>query len=266
MRIDCHTHSIHSFDGSVPVKAICAAAKEKGLDVLAVTDHCDVTADPGEDLLICVQKAYDEISAFQKRVSFSLLAGVELGQVMNHPSFSERVLSCRPFDFVISSVHDAEGIEDFYYLDYDHLSDEELLSYLNDYIDRLFWTVRWGKGDTLAHITYPFRYLAENSRKGIDPKAFLSRWRDLFSLLVKREMALEVNTSGLRQTIGKTLPDEFLLTEYYALGGRLITVGSDAHTAEDLGKGIEETIAMLKKIGFTEVSYFVKRNRKSVTL
>ncbi len=266
MLIDCHNHSIHSFDGSVPVAKMCEAAKGKGIDVFALTDHCDVTEEPQEHLLSCIESAYDEIFALKEKMPFTLLAGVELGQAMNNPSFAEKIMSCRPFDFVIASVHDAKGISDFYFLDYDALSDEELFAYLNDYIDRLFWMVQWGKGDTLAHITYPFRYLAESARKGPDPKEFLPRFRELFSLLVKREMALEVNTSGLRQKIGKTLPDEFLLTEYYACGGRLITIGSDAHYIEDMGKGIPETLEKLKEIGFTEISYFEKRNRKALLL
>ena len=40
---------------------------------------------------------------------------------------------------------------------------------------------------------------------------------------------LEVNTSGLRQKIGRTLPDLPLLRRYRELGGRLVTLGSDAH-------------------------------------
>ena len=81
----------------------------------------------------------------------------------------------------------------------------------------------------------------------------------LFSLIIEKNIALEINTSGLRQSIGETLPGEDLLRKYYDMGGRLITMGSDAHKPEDIGKGIAEGIALAKKIGFTAVSVYKKR-------
>ena len=43
------------------------------------------------------------------------------------------------------------------------------------------------------------------------------------------------------------------------MGGEVLTFGSDAHCAEDLGKGIADGVALAKAAGFSHACYFVKR-------
>ena len=50
-----------------------------------------------------------------------------------------------------------------------------------------------------------------------------------------------------------------LLKGYYAQGGRLVTLGSDAHCTEDLGKGIDQGLELLKAAGFREFAVYEKR-------
>lgn len=40
--IDMHTHSDHSFDGNHSCMLLCESAVDKGIDVLAITDHCEI--------------------------------------------------------------------------------------------------------------------------------------------------------------------------------------------------------------------------------
>lgn len=82
----------------------------------------------------------------------------------------------------------------------------------------------------------------------------LSRHSDaidtIFRALRDSGKALEVNTSGYRQKIGRPLPDLPLVRRYRELGGELITLGSDAHSTDDLGRGIQEGMEMLREAGF----------------
>ena len=61
---------------------------------------------------------------------------------------------------------------------------------------------------------------------------------------------LEVNSSGFRQGMDAPLPDDTVLSLYYALGGRMITVGSDSHTPNDIGADFE-ALEKYIKYGFT---------------
>ena len=65
-----------------------------------------------------------------------------------------------------------------------------------------------------------------------------------------------MNTSGLRQKIGRALPDLPLVRRYRELGGELVTLGSDAHCVEDLGKGIEAGMDLLREAGFRHFAVY----------
>ena len=82
---------------------------------------------------------------------------------------------------------------------------------------------------------------------------------DIFKALISREKALEINTSGLFKEIGKTLPDINLIRRFKELGGRYVTIGSDAHNCIDLGKGIEQGIETAKTCGFNHYTIFENR-------
>ena len=74
--------------------------------------------------------------------------------------------------------------------------------------------------------------------------------------------ALEINTSGLRQPIGKTMPTEDFVRRFKELGGEYLTLGSDAHFTQHVGANIDEGYAIAERCGFEYVTYF--ENRKPV--
>ena len=82
---------------------------------------------------------------------------------------------------------------------------------------------------------------------------------EIFKVIIQNGKGIEINTSGLRQKYGDVFPSFKYIKLYRELGGEIITIGSDSHTTEDLGKGIPEGISLAEKAGFTYVSYFIKR-------
>ena len=77
--------------------------------------------------------------------------------------------------------------------------------------------------------------------------------------LIRREKGLEVNTAGIRRGMEQTNPTFPVIARYHELGGRLISVGSDAHHPEDLGADFDKAEAFLRKAGFTEYNVYHKR-------
>lgn len=76
------------------------------------------------------------------------------------------------------------------------------------------------------------------------------KWRELFHMLIEQGIALEVNTSGLTADGGETMPNESLLTLYRDCGGRLLTLGSDAHSCRKLANCFDRAADMLRNLGF----------------
>ena len=123
--------------------------------------------------------------------------------------------------------------------------------------------ISWGGFDSLAHITYPLRYL---SLPGSTPSfaGHMEQVKAIFSELIRGEKALELNTSRLLRQDVPRLPDPELFALYHEMGGRLVTLGADAHCTEDLAQGIDEGMELLKQAGFTE--FAVYQNRTPVML
>ena len=70
---------------------------------------------------------------------------------------------------------------------------------------------------------------------------------EILGELVKRERGLELNTSGIDRC-GGSLPTLDYFQRFQELGGRIVTVGSDAHDTARVGQHTHEMVAELKKI------------------
>lgn len=268
---DCHCHSEWSFDGRESTDDICRKAIEKGIDVIAITDHCEANGwnNPDEsefgNFAELIPQSVSHMKESQRKYAgkVKLLRGLELGQAMQDLEAAEKSLALDDFDFVLASVHNVRNMRDFYWLDYEKLSVDELLK---TYFNEILEVVRWNRFDSLAHLTYPLRYISGKSGIKVDMSRYFYITDEIFKTLIGNGKALEVNTSGLRQKLGKTMPDAELLKRYRELGGEYITVGSDAHRKDDIGKGINEAIKILRETGFTQYHYFEQHKPVEVSI
>ena len=89
---------------------------------------------------------------------------------------------------------------------------------------------------------------------------------ECFKVLINKGKGIEINTSGLRQTYGRTFPDFNYIKLYKDLGGEILTIGSDSHSTYDLARGIPEGIELARFAGFVSTCYFKKRKPYFVNL
>ena len=258
---DLHVHTRRSFDSEELLEAHCSRAEELGLSGFAITDHCDVNLQPLSEAVKIVAGSAADVRRLREGCSAEILTGVELGEPLEDPAYAEEILALEPYDVVLGSIHNLPGMEDFSQFDYTF---RDLDALLKPYYEELIRLAQWGKCDVITHITYPLRYIEGKYHRKVELSLYDDLIDELFRTIIEKDLVLEVNSSGLRQEIGRPLPDEPYLRRYYDLGGRKLSFGSDAHRAEDLGKGIPECRQMAKRIGFTETVTF--RNRKPIVL
>ena len=106
----------------------------------------------------------------------------------------------------------------------------------------------------LAHLDLIVRY----DETGTYP---FEKVRDIVAEILKQairdDKGIEVNTSSYHYGLSDTQPSRDILKLYKDLGGKIITVGSDAHKTEYLADHIRETYAILRdEIGFREFATF----------
>ena len=91
-----------------------------------------------------------------------------------------------------------------------------------------------------------------------------SDYKDILSIILKkvieRNIGIEINTSGFRNSVKESYPSIEVLRLYKELGGEIITIGSDSHNTEDVSKGYLLAIDMLKNLKFENIFKFEKRN------
>jgi len=264
---DLHTHTWLSIDGDESVEALCAAAVAQGLSAIAITDHWDGFLpgirdagyaphfmDSRDFWALHGAKLKPEIDAARERYDGKLriVYGVELGQPQFDPIETRAFLAQYDFDFVLASQHLNRECRDYYTLDYSALDIDALL---RDCFAMEREVIRSGVADALAHIDQPIRLM-----KGLGYDTSLTKFREEIDALLRDAVAcgvpLEINTHGLRNWYGRVTPPEWALQRYRELGGELVTLGSDAHSATDVGAGIREAHAIAEAYGLRAISYF----------
>ena len=67
--------------------------------------------------------------------------------------------------------------------------------------------------------------------------------------------ALEINTSGLRSPAEETFPSPAVVARFHAIGGRAVTIGSDAHTVDSFAWALADGYESAAEAGFSSVAF-----------
>ena len=279
--IDCHTHTQFSVDSEADLGMCAERADRLGLVAYAVTDHCECNSwypaehySDGDDMhdsyryKDCFLDSVAAVTALKEKYNgkLNLICGVEMGQPQAAPEAAAFINADERVDFIIGSLHQIRGEKDFYYIDYMDLGTDKIYDLLERYFTELNEMCRTNSFDVLGHLTYCLRYMKQ--RHGIEPD--ISRFDDIiadsFRTLAQNGKGIEINTSGLRQGFGETFPNLKYTKLFREMGGEIISVGSDAHTAEDIGKNVRDGIEIAKAAGFTRIAYFKKRQPQFIAI
>ena len=265
-RADIHIHSAYSQDSSCPVWDIYQSALEKQMDLVCITDHCDIH--PGHDVqaLLAYRKQTVEgiAQSIQGCTGVEILTGVELGGGFLEPEIAKAVIADQPYDMVIGSVHgimfrgERRSTSKF---DFGSVDDRTVLEYLDGYMDASIYIAEKLDVDVLAHLTYIFRYINGKYKKNVDWRIQEEKIRRVFRAIIARGIALEINTSCVGSAYDAWLPAREIVDLYIQMGGRLFTLGSDAHTSEKIGNGFEQVKTYLRQKGICTLAYYKKRVR-----
>ncbi len=252
-RCDCHLHTDNSFDSDTPAEHQVDRAHELGIEYIAITDHCDVLEWSREDIARSNAQA---VELDRKYDDLTVLRGIELGEPLQDLDETAKALGLCEYDFVLCSLHNIRGEEDFYYL---HPTEKQAQNLLTRYFDELLEMVRWNGFDSLAHMTYPLRYITGRDGVEVDMSPHMPKIQEILATLAANDKALEINTSGMRSEGGFLMPTIEYLKLFRRLGGRYITLGSDAHVPEHISVGMADGIAAAKEAGFDSAAVFVNR-------
>jgi histidinol-phosphatase (PHP family) len=255
--LDAHLHTDLSPDSNVPIDVYAAAALERGIAELAITDHVDF--EPGApafaystfaDRERLVREAADRWGPRGVAIRF----GVELTYDRGWEAEIRDHLAHHPYDFTIGSVHDR--VDSPYHPSRvrNWIAGRSLAEIVAPYFVEVEAAARSGLFDALGHLDVVKRYLHPYVSKE-DLAAAPELYEPILRALVEGGTALEINTSGLRHPVGETYPSPAVVARFAELGGNAITIGSDAHRSDQFGWALADGYRDAAACGFDALTF-----------
>lgn len=262
--LDSHLHTNLSPDSDVVIDVYAAAALERGITELAITDHVDF--EPGAPAFAYATYADRERVVRQAAERWgpqgvAIRFGVELTYDRLWETEIREHLARHAYDFTIGSVHDR--VESVYGPSRvrSWVTGRSLREIVAPSFDEVEAAARSGLFDALGHLDVVKRYL----HPYVSKEAFADApelYEPILLALVDSGTALEINTSGLRHPVGESYPSAAIVRRFQELGGRAVTVGSDAHRAEHFGWGLADGYQYAIDGGFRALTF--RRGGESV--
>ena len=253
MLFDTHMHADYSCDAHQTIVQAIAASKAAGVGMI-LTEHWDrdYPTNP-EEFQFNIPEYFAKNNKYR---SERVLLGIEVGMQKHLAVIDDKTIKEYPFDEVIASMHCMQGRDMYEPTSYTGLTKHQAVTtYLEDSIACLGL---YKDFDTYGHIDYISRYMPYEDQE-LHYLEHNKLWDQVFKLLIEENKAIEINTRRL------DLPSAVesltvLYKRFKDLGGRYVTLGSDAHYPEHVGRRLQEAVAIACECNLQPV-YFKKRKR-----
>jgi histidinol-phosphatase (PHP family) len=199
--------------------------------------------------------------AYDGRITIRI--GLEVDYIEGAEELLEKIISHYPFDFLLGSIHCLPC------LGWRHVSEyvkTNAVQAYAAYFEAVESAIRSGIFQSIAHLDFIWRYVSWPEA----PQEVLQEYiSDAVKLSAKSATNMEVNANGflwsqINDDKGFDLFAMFLESIRKHRAG--ITIGSDAHTPELVGKAFPQIIEMLKKRGIDTMSVFDQKQQRKVKL
>lgn len=245
------------------------SAISKGMRTLCFTEHMDYEYPEspkhdrreGPEFWLDTESYLAGYREFKEKYEgkIELLFGVELGLQPHLVDWNTNYVNQHDFDYIIGSAHTIGRRDPYYPSFYEGRSERE--AYEQYFIEAYEDIKLFDDFDSFGHLDYVVRY-GPNKNRDYSYETYRELIDPILKLLMEKGIALEINTGGYRKGLGGPNPGRDVIMRYRELGGELITIGSDAHTAETLAADFASAEALLLECGFK--NYAVFKGRKSV--
>ena len=266
MIVDYHMH-LRNGRGEVAhdtwsVEPFVEAARAAGVDEIGFTEHVYYfrqtralwTIPYQTERCVYDLDAYVDAVLQARERGLPVKLGLEVDYVPDREDETRALLAPYPWDYLLGSLHyvDGFGVDTNPRL-IDEIGVERAWQ---RYFETLAQAARTGLFDSLSHpdLVKIFRHRIESFDYG--PVA---------DAIAESGTAVEVSTAGLRKPVGELYPDPDFLVACRKRGVP-VTMGSDAHVPELVGRDFDRARELLSAAGYDTVTVLDRREGRQVPL
>lgn len=248
---DTHLHTEVSTDSEMTIDEVIETSKNNNLGII-ITEHMDLGLKNENKFCFDVPSYFEKYNKYRNN---KLLLGIELGMEEDLIVEGKEVVCSGNFDYVIGSIHLINKMDLYFEEFYKDKSKDEAF---HIYFDNMKYNLqKYDFIDSLGHIDYISRY-ARYKDPEISYNIFKEDINEVLKILAEKEKSIEINT---RRLSDKKVVENLvkIYKRFYELGGKTVTLGSDSHTAKDIGSRLSLAKEMADYCNLKVVYY---KNRK----
>lgn len=203
--------------------------------------------------------ALDDIDQYCDVVSASpIKLGIEADYILGAEDRIDNLLSPRPFEYVVGSVHfiGDRSLDTEEYTVWDDTSDPDAI--WRRYFETLAEAARSGLFDILAHPDLVKVWGRAGRLPSGDPRFM---YEPAIEAIAESGIAVEVSTAGLRKGAQEIYPAPAFM-EMCVDAGAVFALSSDAHEPGQVGFRYDDALEFLARHGVTELAVFENRERR----
>lgn len=263
MIVDYHTHTALCKHAEGQVEEYIRKGVERGLDEIGCSEHIPMPERFDEAHRMEIETYYDTyVPAVREakeryKGAIAVRRGIEADFFPGTEEWVRRFISENTFDYVIGSVHfiGEWGFDNPVFVH--HYEERDIDSTYASYYEAVKQSAQSGLFDVIGHCDLVKKF---GHRAGKDMREIL---RETMKVIARNNLCMEINTSGLRKPVKEIYPGEEILA--LAKEFRIpLTLGSDAHSPDDVGRDLEKGVALIERYGEGKIAVFNERNRQTV--
>jgi histidinol-phosphatase (PHP family) len=213
------------------------------------------------DIARYFSEVLDLKESYEDRITVRI--GLEVDYIEGAEHLAEEIVSRYPFDFLLGSIHCLPLLGWRHLSQYMKLDPKKVYAH---YFEAANAALRSGLFQSLAHIDFIWRYVSWPDA----PLALMEEYlAGVASLAMQNNTCIEINANGFlwAQMDDFKKYDLFDLTLSAVKKHRAcITLGSDAHSPDLVGKTFPQIISVLKSKGIDTFATFEQKQRKQMKL
>jgi len=253
---DYHMHTLLS-DGKNSHEEMIEEAIAIGLDEIGFSDHLCLKPVAWALSDVDIPVMAEQIEMLQERYKdrIAVKFGLEVDYLDGMEPEIKHLIDSLPLDYVIGSVH--------FIGDWNFDTDKSLYGkWTNDRLYELYFELiqkaaRSGLFDIIGHldIIKKFRIYPETDQSELIERTL--------KIIKENKLVVELNTGGMDRPCTEFTPSPTIVGRCYHHSIPM-TITSDAHKTDQIGRHFETAVELIKSIGIRELVTFNKRKKSAL--